>query len=83
MVRTAEGRGAATGPGRRVAYDEGDFDAACDVCGIRPTAVAARVWDENPEVLQKAGELGLVEHHHFCAEHEGAADALYHELRRS
>jgi hypothetical protein len=63
-----------------VDYDEGEFDEACDVCGVRPTAIAVRVWDEDDEASQKAGEPGLVEHHHFCAEHEGAADALYHEL---
>jgi hypothetical protein len=71
---------AATGLARRVDFQEGEFEAACDVCGVRPTAIVVRVWDADFEALQKAGESGPIERHAFCAEHEGAAEALYRAL---
>jgi nucleotide-binding universal stress UspA family protein len=81
---TATRGGAVVTSGRtqRVDFDEGEFDAACDACGVRPTAIVVRVWDEEFEALQKTGEAGLVEAHAFCAEHQGAADDLYHQLVR-
>jgi len=83
-TKTATRGGAVVTSGRtqRVDFDEGEFDAACDVCGVRPTAIVVRVWDEEFEALQKTGEAGLVEAHAFCAEHQGAADDLYHQLVR-
>ena len=75
----------ATGGGRaaaglvvRVALVEGECDAPCEICDVRPTAVVVRVWEEDPE----AGATGPVERHPFCAQHKGAAGALYHELTR-
>ena len=85
MTTKTATRGGGTAPcerPQRVDFDEGEFDAACDVCGVRPTAIVVRVWDEEFEALQKAGEIGLVEARAFCAEHQGAADALYHQLVR-
>jgi hypothetical protein len=83
MVATIEARAAAGDLARRVDFDEGEFEAACEICGVRPTAIVVAVWDEDFEALQKLGETGPVERHAFCAEHQGAADALYHELTPS
>jgi hypothetical protein len=80
MLATIPGGRAVTDPVRRVGLEEGEFEAACDVCGVRPTAIVVRVVDADFEALQKAGESGPVERHAFCAEHQGAAEALYREL---
>ena len=79
-VARVEGRRAIADLARRVDFDEGEFDAACDICGVRPTAIVVRVWDEDFEALEKAGETGPVERRAFCAEHEAAAEALFKEL---
>jgi hypothetical protein len=83
MLATILGGRAATGLGRRVDFVEGEFEAACDVCGVRPTAIVVQVGDADFEALQKAGESGPVERHAFCAEHQGAAEALYRELTQA
>jgi hypothetical protein len=72
-----------TGRAQRVEFVEGEFDAACDVCAVRPSAIFVRVWDEDPEALEQSGVTGPVEQRAFCAEHQGTADALYHELARA
>jgi hypothetical protein len=82
-IRTIEERRAAPGLAVRVDLIEGEFAAPCEICGVRPTSIIVRVWDDDLEALQKLGETGPIERHPFCAEHQGAADALYHELTPS
>jgi hypothetical protein len=67
----------------RVDVIEGEFEEACELCGVRPTAITVQVWDEDFEALQKVGQATLVERHAFCAEHQGAADILSHELAQA
>ena len=83
MGATIEGGRPAAGIARRVDFVEGEFEAPCDICGVRPTAIVVAVWDEDFEALQKTGATGPVARHAFCAEHQGAADALYRELTPS
>jgi hypothetical protein len=85
MVATLElieGGRAAGGLVLRVDLVEGDFAAPCEICDVRPTAIIVRVWEEDPEALQEAGEVGPVERHPFCARHRGAAGAFYQMLTR-
>jgi hypothetical protein len=82
-IGTIEERRTAGGFAWRVDLVEGLFEAPCEICGVRPKALVVRVREEDLEALQKAGEIGPVERHPFCAEHQGAADALYQEMRQS
>jgi hypothetical protein len=83
MTATRDGTRATTGRAQRVEFVEGEFDAACDVCAVRPSAILVRVRNEDREALEAPGEIDPVEQYAFCAEHQGAADALYHELARA
>jgi hypothetical protein len=85
MVATIEavesGRGAA-GLVVRVDLVEGAFDAPCEICGLRPTAMVVRLWEAEPGAPQDAGAFGPIERHPFCVRHKSAAAALYQMFTR-
>jgi hypothetical protein len=73
---------AAAGLVVRVDLVEGEFDLPCEICGARPAVTVVRVWEEGPTAPQRPGAAGPVERHPFCARHQGAGGALYHDMTR-
>jgi hypothetical protein len=70
-------------PYPHVAFEEGEFeDHACAICGVMPCSIRVRDTDEEIE-FEEAQKTGLPEatpYRYFCAEHQTAAERLYHEL---
>ena len=63
-----------------VFVDEGDFEAACEICFVRPTSILVEIRRPDLEAAQKTGEAAVlepVERRYFCAEHICAADMVY------
>jgi hypothetical protein len=76
--------GMATGRSMSLSVIEGEFEDACEVCAVRPTAVLVRVVEEDCEAAPKAGDgvrRETVRDRYFCAEHIGAADELRSSYR--